>query len=200
MSAALTLPATMPGLPPPAVPAQFRDGDRYEWPATGDVWLRDGGDWRPVPDGGTGWFTDEEVRRWLTQAVVVGDAGHRFEPARPGPLLPGMRMDKWTGVRGPGLGAYSAAAQYVQADGRLVPVRDLVAAHDGGVAFGLPATITTAAMLDIVGRILAEHEWAHAGYSDDGRLYVRYQREGERPGYRVMCMHVFVLSAPEGEA
>ncbi|KIF00920.1 hypothetical protein PL81_38520 [Streptomyces sp. RSD-27] len=190
----LSLPATVPALfPPPAVPAQFRDGDRYEWPTTGDVWTRQGGDWRPSPDDGSGWLTDEEVRQALTRAVTAWDAGHRFEPAHPGPLLPGRRLDKKTGVQGLDLGGYSVAAQYVRSQGRLVPVRDLVAAYDEDKAYDVPATITTAAMLDVVGTILAEHQWAHAGYSN-GRLYVRYQRSSDE-GFPVMCMHAFVLSA-----
>ncbi|RSS95084.1 hypothetical protein EF903_05440 [Streptomyces sp. WAC05292] len=197
-AAALTLPATAPALfPPPAVPAQFRDGDRYSWPATGDLWHRLGGHWRPVPDGGTGWFTDQEVRHALTRAVAAWDAGHRFEPAAPGPLLPGRRLSGETGVWGLGLGAYSAAAQYVRSQERLVPVRDLVAAYDEDGAYDVPATITPAAMLDVVGTILAEHDRAHASYSD-GRLYVRYERQGEHPWDRpVICLHVFVLSGAE---
>ncbi|MER5482601.1 hypothetical protein ABT024_05205 [Streptomyces sp. NPDC002812] len=202
MSAAvLSLPTPTPALfPPPAVPDRFKDGDRYAWPSTGDVWLRRGGMWRPVPDGGSGWFTDHEVRHALMQAVANWDAGERFEPVQPGPLLPGRRMTKETGLWGVELYGVSSAAQYVLSGDRLVPVRDLVAAYDEGAAYDIPATITTAAMLDVVGTILDEHDQAHASYADWGRLYVRYERPGDAPGDDpVTCLHVFVLVGTPAE-
>ncbi|MFD4933466.1 hypothetical protein [Streptomyces virginiae] len=202
MSAAvLSLPAPAPTLfPPPAVPSRFRDGDRYEWPTTGNVWLRRGGQWRPSPEDGSGWFTDQEVRHALIRAVADWDVGHRFEPGQPGPLLPGRRMTPQTGVRGVELYGVSSAAQYVLSGDRLVPVRDMVAAYDEDAAYDFPATVSTATMLDVVGTILAEHDRAHASY-DSGRLYVRYQREGDGPqGYPVICLHVFLLSASPAEA
>jgi hypothetical protein len=187
-------PARSALFPPPAVPLHFADGDRYEWPATGDVWVRADGEWKPKPDDGSGYLTDAEVRRSLHAAVTHWDVRQRFVPAEPRGTLPGRALFALPPVRD--------AAQYVldhQGAG-LVPLRELVARHDEDSAYDIPAVISGTAMTDVLTSIVAEHFRASATYDEAaGRVYVQYLRPAEQPG-TVKCLHVFVFAAPLAEA
>ncbi|MFI9052476.1 hypothetical protein [Streptomyces sp. NPDC053427] len=187
-------PARSALFPPPAVPLHFTDGDRYEWPATGEVWVRTGGEWKPKPDDGSGYLTDAEVRRSLHAAVAHWDVRQRFVPTVPRGTLPGRVLLALPPVRD--------AAQYVldhQGAG-LVPLRELVARHDEDSAYDIPAVISGTAMTDVLTSIVAEHFRPSATYDEAaGRVYVQYLRPAEQPG-TVKCLHVFVLAAPLAEA
>ncbi|MFJ5588295.1 hypothetical protein ACIQCG_00930 [Streptomyces noursei] len=196
-TAVLSAPPVQPALfPPPSVPLHFTDGDRYEWPHTGDVWVRAGGDWVPTPDDGSGYLTDAEVRAQLHRAVVNWDVTHRFVPANPGGDLPGRLILALSPVH--------EAAQYVrdhQGDW-LVPLRELVAQHDDDAAYDIPGVISGTALTDVLRTIVAEQPRVRMTYDEvAGRVYARYERAVELPGSRgfVECLHVFVFAASSAE-
>ncbi|MEU6632918.1 hypothetical protein ABZ905_32230 [Streptomyces parvus] len=195
MSAAPTLsaPPARPALfPPPSVPLRFTDGDRYEWTHTRDVWTRTDGLWVPSSqddprDDGTGTWTDEEVSACLSRAVEGWDARQRFVPAQPGYQLPGRPILN--------LPTAHNAAQYVldHQDDRLVPVRDLVAAHDEDAAYDVPGVITAPQTARVLSGIFADHGTARVRYDESAeRIYARYQRPNDVGS--VLCLHVFVLT------
>ncbi|MEV0487313.1 hypothetical protein AB0I69_42775 [Streptomyces sp. NPDC050508] len=194
-------PARSALFPPPAVPLHFADGDHYEWPATGDVWVRTAGEWRPKPNDGSGYLTDEEVRGLLHAAVTRWDVGQRFVPAVPGDILPGWRILALPPV--------CDVAQYVldhQGAG-LVPLRELVARHDEDGAYDVPGVISGSAMTDVLTMIVAEHSRTQVSYDKAaGRVYVRYQRPSDFGPWQealpsfVTCLHVFVFAASPAEA
>ncbi|MER7761562.1 hypothetical protein [Streptomyces sp. NPDC097619] len=183
--------------PPPGVPAQFSDGDRYGW-TNADLWRRHADDWHPVPDDGSGWLTDDQVSRALRYARETWNHSYWFEPAAPGARLPGMQMTRRTGVQGLDhhLRRCSAWAQFVRSGDRLLPVRDLVAVHDEDLAYGLAATLTPDTVFDIVSTVIEEQERARVAY-DGERLYLEYVRAGETPeDPPATCLHVFVPCGP----
>ncbi|MFD9248334.1 hypothetical protein [Streptomyces bottropensis] len=210
MSTSLFAPAVQPAsvFPPPSTPLLLADGDRYEWPATGDLWVRVRGDWRPMPDDGSGYLTDAEVRAMVHRAVVNWDVKHRFVPVAPGAILPGKRLHSLLDLRHLDLGAARSVAQYIRSvgNGNLVPMRDLVAEHDDDMANGFRRTITVPDALHLLDVILAEQERPEVSYDEAaGRLYARYERyvEGCETWMfppTVECLHVFVLSAAPAEA
>ncbi|WP_030372393.1 hypothetical protein [Streptomyces rimosus] len=196
--------------PPPSAPLFFTDGDRYVWTHTGDVWTRTNGSWVPSrydglnddQDDGTGWWSDAEVRAALGRAVEKWDARQRFVPADPGPTLPGRTLLAFPPLHD--------CAQYVtehQSSGLLVPVRELVAAHDEDAAYDIPGVITAAEAAQVLSGIVAEHDRVRVRYDEAaGRVYVRYSRY-DAEGWRnaglpslVTCLHVFVLAAAPSEA
>ncbi|MFD3815213.1 hypothetical protein ACFWRZ_09105 [Streptomyces rubiginosohelvolus] len=193
MSVALSAPSVRPALfPPPSVPLRFTDGDRYEWTHTRDVWTRTDGLWVPSSqddprDDGTGTWTDAEVSACLSRAVEGWDARQRFVPAQPGHQLPGRPIL--------GLPTAHNAAQYVldHQDDRLVPVRDLVAAHDEDAAYDVPGVITAQATARVLSGIVTDHGTVRVRYDESaGRIYARYQRPNDVGS--VLCLHVFVLT------
>lgn len=185
--------------PPPSVPLLFADGDRYEWPGTGDVWVRADGSWQPAPDDGSGYLTDADVRAQLHRAVVSWDARHRFVPVAPQvSRLPGR-----PGLVRPTVGN---VVQYVRAhqNGGLVPMRDLVAQYDEDAAYDVPAVITAAELTGVLQTIVTEQRRPEVSYDESaGRVYARYQRH-DSDGWTsaglpsiVTCLHVFVLPAAD---
>ncbi|MFJ4342649.1 hypothetical protein [Streptomyces sp. NPDC088915] len=195
---ALNASAAAPAVfPPPSVPSRFWDGDRYEW-STGDVWERSEGQWVPVPDDGSGSFTDAEVRHALARAVDNRDPGHRFVPRPPGAILPGMRVHSLLDLFALSFQPARSAAQYLleHQDGRLVAGRELIAAHDEDAAHDFPAVIPLWMMRYLLKEIVQEQRRPEVSYHrPSGRLYVRYERPVDLPGREtVECVHVFVLS------
>jgi hypothetical protein len=190
--------------PPPCAALRFVDGDRYEWPHSGDVWERHGEHWKPAPDDGSGWLTDEEVRTLLHRAATQQDTGHRFVPIKPyRTSLPGTRLHSAADLESLMPKCAQHVAQYVQqhtGSGRLVPLRDLVAKHDEDFAHDIPATLTIPELREVVHMILESHAQAEASYDAvAGRLYARYELEpldGRHAGHRMgkECFHTFVLS------
>lgn len=204
----LTAPAAQPAMfPPPAVPLLFTDGDRYEWTHTGDVWTRADGWWVPssqgdASDDGTGWWTDAEVSASLGRAVERWNVRQRFVPAGPGATLPGTRLHSVLDLESLKLPRAQPVAQYLldHQDGqRLVPARELVAAHDDDAAYDFAATITVPGMLHVLEVILAEQQCPEVSYDDAAeRLYARYQRHDAGSPPLVTCLHVFLpAGSPE---
>ncbi|MEU7228983.1 hypothetical protein [Streptomyces chrestomyceticus] len=203
MSAAeLSMPSARTAVfPPPAEPLLFTDGDRFEWPVTGDVWVRTAGDWMPAPDDGSGYLSDAQVRASLRRAIDAWNPNCLFLPALPGDRLPGRPILTMPTGRD--------AAQYVldHQDNRLVPVRDLVATHDEDAAYDIPGVVTAGETARVLSGITTEYDHVRVRYDEAaGRIYVRYSRY-DAEGWRnaavsslVTCLHVFVLAASTVEA
>ncbi|MFB8025921.1 MULTISPECIES: hypothetical protein [unclassified Streptomyces] len=209
-AALLPAPVARPAVfPSPAVPAHFADGDRYEWPHTGAVWVRTrGGDWVPSPDDGSGYLTDAEVGTSLRTAVAQQEVDRVvFTPVTPNAhqYLPGRyyynakQLVSLLADSSP----YRFAMQYVYSHDRacFVPLRDLVAEHDEDLAHGVARTVMSLDMLDLLTAILADQEGPEVSYdSRTSRAYVRYacvdpEWQGEGPQPRVTCLHVFLMRA-----
>jgi hypothetical protein len=195
------------GFPPPCVPLLFTDGDRYEWPAAGDVWERTAGSWRPVPEGGSGWLSDGEVRAQLHRSVVQWDPGHRFVPVRPWRAnLPGKQLRSVEDVEGLVVDGARSAAAYVEQANQFVPLRDLVADYDEDFAYDLPARLTIPDLRQALAAILEGHAHPQVSYDPSaGRFHVRYELEpldGWRAGYPTVegCALTFVLAAYPADA
>lgn len=194
--------------PMPSVPIAFADGDRYEWPDTGDVWVRSAADWIPAPDDRSGFLSDAEVRASLHRAVVQWDVKPRFVPVVPGEILPGMRLHSLLDLLHLDIGGARSVAQYVRSDagGKLVPLRESVAEHAEDFAYDVPGTVTYSDAVHVLDVILAEQLEAEVSYdAAAGRLYARYVRhvagwETTMLPQTVECLHVFMLSASPAEA
>ncbi|MFE1270587.1 hypothetical protein [Streptomyces sp. NPDC058758] len=196
-----SIPAAEPAaFPPPSVPLRFWNGDRYEW-STGDVWERRTEGWAPVPDNGSGCFTDDEVRHALAAAVESGSAEHRFVPVSPAASLPGQPVNSLMELYALRLTAPTRhASQYLMArGGQLFAGRELLAKHNECFASYFPATVPVWQMLHVVRTIMLDHPGAAVSWHRlSGRLYARYLRPEEPPrGGLVECLHVFVLTAAD---
>ncbi|MER7937838.1 MULTISPECIES: hypothetical protein [unclassified Streptomyces] len=208
MSTAVLSAPSFPLFPPPAVPLRFTDGDRYEWPRTGDVWRRADGGWTPLPNDGSGRLTDAEVAEELQRSVVRWDPGHRFVPVRPWmPLLPGFQIRAATMLKSLDLDGARSAVAYVVAGNRFVPVRDALAEHDEDFAYDVPARLSIPALREALAVVLEEHRLPEISFDPSaGRFHVRYQLEpldGRRSlGYRTVerCALTFVLASHPTEA
>ncbi|MFJ8301320.1 hypothetical protein ACIQ9R_36215 [Streptomyces sp. NPDC094447] len=202
LTLAPSVPAAAPAaFPPPSVPLRFWDGDRYEW-STGDAWERRTEGWAPVPDDGSGYFTDDEVRHALAAAVESGSTEHRFVPLSPGAALPGQPVNSLLELyalrRTPTPTRH--ASQYLMArGGRLLAGRELIAEHHADIPPYFPATVPLWQMLHVVKTIMLDHPGAAVSWHrPSGRLYARYLRPEEPPrGGLVECLHVFVLTAAD---
>ena len=149
-------------------------------------------------------LADGFVRHSLNWAVVHWEP-QRFVPVEPGAILPGMRLHSILDLEGLKLERTRSVAQYVldhQEGQRLVPLRELLAAHDEDAAYDFPGTVTVPDMLHVLEVILTEQQRPEASYDKSaGRLYARYERTVDLHGRgTVECLHVFVLSASPAEA
>ncbi|MEV6676410.1 hypothetical protein AB0N09_06000 [Streptomyces erythrochromogenes] len=122
--------------------------------------------------------------------------------------MPGTPLHSPVDARHLNVGTARSAAQYVRADasGDLVPVRDLVAEADEGLAYDLRRTITLGDVARLLGVMLDEQVRPEVSYHvAAGRLYARYERHdadwrGVGLPPMVECLHVFVLSGSPAEA
>ncbi|MEU9416079.1 hypothetical protein [Streptomyces sp. NPDC048272] len=194
-------------VPPPSSPLLFADGDRYEWPPAGNVWIRAAADWKPTPDDGSGKLTDAEVRASLRRAVVTQQVSTRFIPALPSDALTRTPLHSLAEARHLDFGTARSAAQYVRADGGdLATVGNMVSEADEDFVYGLRRPATLGDVSRLLGMMLVEQVQLKVTYHmAAGRLYARCERydpawrEVGRPP-EVKCLHVFVLSAAPAEA
>lgn len=190
-------------VPPPSSPLLLVDGDRYERPPAGIVWIGAAGDWKPAPDDGSGHLTDAEVRASLRRVVVTQQVSIRFVPSLQSDALPGTRLHRLDLH----FGTARSAAQYVRADGGdLAPVGDMISEVDEDFACGAHRPVTLGDASRLLGMMLVEQAQLKVScHMAAGRLYARYARYD--PDWRgvgrppeVKCLHVFVLSAAPAEA
>jgi hypothetical protein len=187
----------MPAAPvfEPCVPLRFCDGDLLvQEPDDRAVWECSLFGWRPVPDDGSGIWSDAEVRDNLVRSQSPGAVGGvRFMPRylSPGGQLPGASLRTRAEVEAAQLPAVSAVP-YVAASGRaprFVSLRDLAAEYGEE----LPAAMPVGDVREALAVVLEEQERAEVSYSRvSGRLYARYRARGE--GGLEIRTHVYVLN------